>query len=102
MGPLIVGFAGMLFLCLGYLVGARRRLELLAGYRPERVRDKDALARYAGRGLSLLGGWTLATAGGVLLRPRSEAFLIGVWAVGLVLGTVMLVVGSRRYSSSDT
>ena len=99
MGALIVGFAGMLLLGVGYLIGARHRLDLLAGYRPERVHDKDALAQWAGRGLTRLGVWTLVAAGGLAIRPASGAFIVALWGAGLVLGTIVLVLGSRRYSS---
>ena len=99
MGVVIVGLVGALLLGLGYLVGARRRLDLLAGYRAERVRDKDALARWAGRGLALLGAWTLAAAIGIGIRPRSEAFIMPAWAAGLLLGTLIVALGSRRHAS---
>lgn len=96
-GPIIFGLCALLFLALGYLIGVRRRLELLAGYSPERVRDKSGLAHWAGWGVALLGLWSLAAAVALLTAPGTDSAVAPAWAAGIVFGTVALVVGSRRF-----
>ncbi len=82
----------------GYLIRYRGHVELIAGYRAERVTDKAALAR-------LYGNFTLFVAGGVLalglaLLVLAEPIVLlaaACFGACVLVGTVVVTVRGRRY-----
>jgi len=51
--------AGLVFCFLGYRIRFHHELHLISGYKPERVRDTDSVARVVGTGALGLGIGTL-------------------------------------------
>jgi len=51
----IVLVVSLLVLLIGYLIGARKQLNLIAGLNMEQVKDADGLAKWIGNGLLGLG-----------------------------------------------
>src|SRR5258708_34407014 len=61
MNPTLV--IGIVFLCVsailtlfGYLIAVKKQLSLIAGYDPNRVKDKEGLAKWVGNGIMIMGG----------------------------------------------
>jgi hypothetical protein len=99
-GPVLVGLCGIVLLALGYLVGVKHRLHLLAGYRAERVPDQPGLSRFAGAALALMGVWTLAAAIALAALPQAEPLVLPIFIVGILAGAAILGFGSLRFARS--
>ncbi len=94
---MVVAAAIPLFV-LGYLIKYRKRVNLIAGYDPARVRDHDGLARWMGSWAIALGAVTLAFAALLATLPDAVGpVAAGFISVAVVSGIVMLV-GCRRYT----
>ncbi len=52
---IVFGIIGLICLVLGYLIGVRKKLTLIAGYNPDKVRDKAGLAKFMGVMTAILG-----------------------------------------------
>jgi uncharacterized protein DUF3784 len=91
-------FAGLPLLVLGYLIRYRKRLGLIAGYDPARVRDPEGLARWFGSWVLALGALSVIFAG-LLAAPSSHtgAIVVGYVVVDFACAAV-LVLGCRRYT----
>jgi hypothetical protein len=59
-------FGAILLFALGYLVGVKRYMRLIAGYRPGRIKDEEAVARSFR--IWCFGGGVLVLLVGVLLQ----------------------------------
>lgn len=61
-------FGAILLFAIGYLIGVKRYMRLIAGYQPGRIKDEDAVARsfriwcFSGGVLVLLAGALLQLA----------------------------------------
>lgn len=45
---LIFGLVGLILIVCAYLIGVKKKVTLIAGYNPEKIKDNDGLARFAG------------------------------------------------------
>ena len=52
---IVFGIIGLLCLVFGYLIGVKKKLTLIAGYNPDKVRDKEGLARFMGIITAIVG-----------------------------------------------
>lgn len=98
---LIVGgvfFIVSLFLLLaGYQIAVKKQLWLIAGYEPDRVRDKDGLATFVGMALQVMGAFELLISILVFLLPDAINIL-GTAFAGVVFGiVVILFLNVRRF-----
>jgi hypothetical protein len=106
MGPKeIVGvtfiIVGLVVLVLGYLIGIRKQLNLIAGYNPAQVKDPDGLARLVGNGLFLVGSIDLVI--GILmfvLALQTRWFIIGYILIDLILVGYLIMQARRHFSAS--
>lgn len=91
------GLIGIITVVLGYLIGVKKKLNLIAGYKPEKTRDAKGLARF-------MGTWTVITGVVVGIYPwlygvqRSNA---SIWStiffipIGVII--VVMIVGCSHY-----
>ena len=82
---------------LAYLIGVKKRVGLISGLNPDRVADKDGLARWVGLMLFLMGVVTILMGLGVYLFMGKilTIVLIGVALVSAL--SIALIVGIQKY-----
>jgi hypothetical protein len=89
---------GLVCLVLGYLVGQKQMVEILAGYNPDKVSDRKGLARWVGANLLLIGVLAFVTAGLMAVASDIRGILLLIYALGAVpLLCVRIVLGNRRF-----
>ncbi|MFP8954286.1 DUF3784 domain-containing protein [Natrialbaceae archaeon A-arb3/5] len=89
---------------LGVLIKYFERVELIAGYDPDRVTDEEALADFIGTNTLAVAVLLLIVAAVEHTAPfGGEAVQIGwiVLVVGVLLLCVRMIVGARRYEDED-
>ena len=91
------GLTGLILLVLGYLIKYRGMTNLIAGYSPERVRDERGLANWAGGVALFFGGYTVAVGLLLFLFLQVLPVLAALYVLTITVGTVVLVLGCRRY-----
>ena len=96
----ITGFMGLTCFVLGYLVGKKQMVEILAGYEKEKVTDQRGLANWVGSNLILMGILAFVSAGLMALLPEGRVILFLVFILVIVpLLCVRIVLGNRKYTT---
>ncbi len=72
----------------------RGRVELIAGYDPGKVTDKEGLGRWVGSNLIFIGIYSLIFA---ILSHFIQTFVLGIWMLGFTIIIVRLMSGERKY-----
>lgn len=85
-------------LLIGYLIGARKRLSLIAGLDASQVRGSDGLAHWVGTGLLGIGVLDLLICL-ALFAISAHPTLIVSYALASLVGAVVLLINMRRYPS---
>ena len=81
---------------IAYLIGVKKRVGLISGLNPDRVADKDGLARWTGLMLFLMGVVTVLMGLGIYLMGKILTItLVGVALISAL--SIALVVGIQRY-----
>ena len=94
---IIFGLIGLLCLVFGYLIGVNKKLNLIAGYNPDKVRDKAGLARFMGVMTAILGlivilyPWVYGPES--TTPPRWFAY----FPVPVVIIIVIMLIGNAKY-----
>ena len=74
-------------------------VEILAGYDPDKVTDREGLARWVGANLILMGILAFVSAGLMALVPEGRGVLFMVYSLGaLPLIVVRIVLGNRKFT----
>jgi hypothetical protein len=94
---IILVAASLVVLMMGYLIGSLRELSLIAGLDVSRVRDRDGLARWVGRGLLGIGVLGLLAGLAVFVTPDLAALMVIAYVAVNLAGAAVLLVGMRRY-----
>ena len=82
---------------IAYLIGVKKRVGLISGLNPDRVADKDGLARWVGLMLFLMGVVTVLMGLGIYLFI-GETLTITLVGVALISAlSIALVVGIQKY-----
>ena len=88
---------GLPCLGIGYAIGWRNKVHLIAGYDAESVSDPDGLAKWVGGGNVVIGVLN-CVAPLVLLAAPSHLMAVVVVSAGLSVGlSVLMIVGCKRY-----
>ncbi len=82
---------------IAYLIGVKKRVGLISGLNPDRVADKDGLARWVGLMLFLMGGVTFLMGLGIYLFVGKTLTIALVGVALLSALSIALVVGIQRY-----
>ena len=82
---------------IAYLIGVKKRVGLISGLNPDRVADKDGLARWVGLMLFLMGGVTFLMGLGIYLFIGKTLTIALVGVALLSALSIALVVGIQRY-----
>ena len=81
---------------IAYLIGVKKRVGLISGLNPDRVADKDGLARWVGLMTFLIGVVTVLMGLGIYLMGKILTItLVGVALISAL--SIALVVGIQRY-----
>jgi hypothetical protein len=91
---LVISFT---FLGLSYVIGVCKQLSLIAGLEESKVRDRDGLARWVGRGQLSIGLLDLVISLLLLTTSMNAVPLIVAFAVVSAGGIAVLAIGSQRY-----
>lgn len=95
---LITVFIGLTCIVFSYLIGKRQMVEILAGYNPEKVTDREGLGRWVGTNLILMGILAFVSAGLMAIIPEVRGTLFLVYVLGAVpLLYLRIVLGNRRF-----
>ena len=84
---------------IAYLIGVKEQVGLISGLQPDRVADKEALGRWVGLMLFLLGVVTILMGLGIWLYIGKTLVIVLVGVALLSALTIALVVGIQRYVS---
>lgn len=96
----VIVFMGLTCFVLGYLVGKKQMVEILAGYDPAKVTDQGGLANWVGANLILMGILAFFSGGLMAVVPEGRGILFMVYALGAVpLLCVRIVLGNCKYSA---
>ena len=94
---IVFGLIGLVAVVLGYLIGVKKKLTLIAGYKPEKTRDPEGLARF-------MGTWTVILGLLVGLYPwlrgvqdESPPLWTTLFFLPIAVIIVIMVVGCSRY-----
>ncbi|UNC92097.1 DUF3784 domain-containing protein [Candidatus Contubernalis alkaliaceticus] len=94
----ITAFMGLTCFVLGYLVGKKQMVEILAGYDPKKVKDQERLAKWVGANLILMGILAFVSVGLMAVVPEGRGVLFLVYALGAIpLLSMRIVLGNRRF-----
>ena len=82
---------------IAYLIGVKKRVGLISGLNPDRVADKDGLARWVGLMLFLMGVVAVLMGLGIYLFIGKTLTIALVGVALLSALSIALVVGIQRY-----
>jgi hypothetical protein len=91
--------SSLVVLAIGYLIGCRKQLSLIAGLGVSKVRDGDGLARWVGTGLLCIGALDLLLSLALFAAPVGEPLVIAAYVAVSLGGAVVLLSRVRRYLS---
>lgn len=89
----------LLVLIIGYRIGFRKQLSLIAGLDVARVRDSDGLARWIGTGLLSIGALDLLISLALFSASVATVPAILAYVVVSLVGAVVLLLRMPRYLS---
>ena len=94
---LVMLLAAVPLYVIAYLIGVKKRVGLISGLNPDRVANKDGLARWVGLMLFLMGVVTVLMGLGIYLFI-GETLTITLVGVALISAlSIALVVGIQKY-----
>ena len=91
---------GIIIVLLAYLIGRHKMLEVLAGYEPDKISDKEGLAKWVGANLLLMG--LAGIFSGIVALLFEQAARGAFWSFFVVIALICarIVMGNRRYQTS--
>ena len=97
-GTIIVSLIGIICIILGYLMWKKEKISLLHSYHYDKVSEKDkkAFCTISGIGILFIGIGLLVT--GIIIGITDSALSFIAFAVGFVVGLVMLIYAGARYN----
>ena len=95
---IIVGFIGIVFCMLGYLIRKKQKITLLHDYHYDKVsaEDKEAFCVLSGKGVLTIGVSLLITA--VIIGITDSPWSFIVFFIGFVAGMRNLFIAEKRYN----
>ena len=99
---LIFGLTGLMLFVFAYLIGVKKKVTLIAGYDPEKVKDNEGLARFAGIMVTIFGLITLLFPW--IYGPERTTPIRWLVYFMVVLGipVIVMCVGMTRYERRPT
>lgn len=89
--------AGLVCILLGFRIGWRGDVHLIAGYDKDRIADPVGLGRLVGGTCVVLGLALVVMAGALVAWPDAEGILTFGYAVVVIVGIVVILVSRGRY-----
>lgn len=97
-GGLVVAIVALPVIFLGLRFRAGRNLEAIAGYHPDRVRDKAGFGRFVGTSIIVIGLLTLALGAVIAVVPDDVALWVMLALVAAMQVPVLrLVLGISKF-----
>ena len=94
---LVAIFVGLLLLAVGYLIRFQQMIEIIAGYDPDKVTDKEGLAKWVGSNLFLMGLMCLSLGGLGLILPELSTIQVPSFLAIIVILSVRTAIGCKKY-----
>ena len=94
---LVMLLAALPLYVIAYLIGVKKRVGLISGLNPDRVADKDALARWVGLMTFLMGVVTVLMGLGIYLFTDKTLTIVLVGVALVSALSIALIVGIQRY-----
>lgn len=89
---------GLLFLLLGYFIRYKQMVEIIAGYDPKKVVDREGLAKWVGSNLILLGITAFFAFGAEFALSSAGVKIFMGYHLLIVLGIcVRTALGCKKY-----
>lgn len=97
-GTIIVCVIGIICTILGYLMWKKEKISILHSYHYDKVseEDKKAFCAISGIGILLIGIGLLIT--GIIIGITDSALSFIAFAIGFVVGLVMLIYAGIKYN----
>ena len=94
---IVFGLIGIITVIIGYLIGVKKKLNLIAGYKPEKTRDPAGLARFMGTWTFILGLIVIAYPWlpGVQEASPTRWSTIFFLPIGIII--IVMIVGCTYY-----
>jgi hypothetical protein len=93
----VFGLIGIITIVIAYLIGVKKKLNLIAGYKPEKTKDPEGLAKF-------MGFWTFIVGLLLLIYPWIKGVQNAnppLWSayffIPIVVIIVIMLLGCRRY-----
>ena len=98
MGAILVSLIGFICIILGYLMWKKEKISILHSYHYDKVseEDKKAFCAISGIGILLIGIGLLIT--GIIIGITDSALSFIAFAIGFVVGLVMLIYAGIKYN----
>ena len=93
---LVMLLAAVPLYVIAYLIGVKKRIGLISGLDPDRVADKDALARWVGLMTFLMGVVTFLMGLGVYLFTDKTLTIVLVGVALVSVLSIALIVGIQK------
>ncbi|MCK5476296.1 MAG: DUF3784 domain-containing protein [Candidatus Aenigmarchaeota archaeon] len=94
---LIMIFVGLHLLAIGYLIRFYKMVEIIAGYGPDKVRDKEGLAKWVGSNLFLMGLMCLSLGGVGLIFPEFIIRPVPIFIAIILIMSFITAIGCKKY-----
>ena len=92
----VFGLIGIITIVIAYLIGVKKKLNLIAGYKPERTKDPEGLAKF-------MGFWTFVVGLLLVVYPwinggpvETPPLWSAVFVIPIVVIIVLMLLGWRR------
>jgi hypothetical protein len=93
----VFGLIGIITIVIAYLMGVKKKLNLVAGYKPEKTKDPEGLAKF-------MGFWTFIVGLILILYPwikgvqsTNPPLWSAYFIIPIVVIIVIMLVGCSRY-----
>ena len=94
---LVMLLAAVPLYVIAYLIGVKKRIGLISGLNPDRVTNKDSLARWAGLMTFLMGAVTVLMGVGIYLFTDKTLTIVLVGVALVSALSIALIVGIQKY-----
>lgn len=95
-------FIGIFLILIGLMIWKLKIAWIITGYDPERVTDKDGMARWVGRNLVLMGILIILLEMTEIILPNIKiSFIIPAYLIIMTGVSIVTIAGTGKYKSKS-